>query len=55
MPKRMFSLLAKTWTLAALDYPPIADETIDISLYYNKLSAREPLLNEVIEAVRQAF
>ncbi|WP_404680601.1 YbeF family transcriptional regulator [Raoultella terrigena] len=55
MPNRMFSLLAKTWPLAVLDYPPLADETIDISLHYNKLSAQEPLLNEVIEAVRQAF
>ncbi|WP_434643295.1 YbeF family transcriptional regulator [Klebsiella sp. I138] len=55
MPERMFSLVARTWALAMLDYPQLREERIDISLHYNRLSAQEPLLNEIIEAVRQSF
>jgi hypothetical protein len=37
-----------------LDFPPLRKK-IDISLHYNKLSAQEPLLKEIVETIRQAF
>ncbi len=38
-----------------LDFPPLREEKIDIALHYNKLSAQEPLLKEIVETIRQAF
>ncbi len=55
MPEQMFSLLARTWPLAKLDYAQLPEERIEISLHYNRLSAQEPLLNQVIEVIRQSF
>ena len=31
------------------------DETLEISLHYNKLSLRDPVLENVINVIRQAF
>ena len=55
MPEQMFSLLARTWSLARLDYAQLPEQRIEISLHYNRISAQEPLLNQVIEVVRQSF
>ena len=55
MPERMFSLLAQTWSLARLDYAQLPEERIEIALHYNRQSAQEPLLNQVIEVVCQSF
>lgn len=51
----MFSLVERIWPLKMLDFPPLQAEKIDISLHYNKLSAQEPLLKEIVETIRQAF
>ncbi|BBW77648.1 YbeF family transcriptional regulator [Klebsiella michiganensis] len=51
----MFSLVEKIWPLKMLDFPPLREEKIDIALHYNKLSAQEPLLKEIVETIRQAF
>lgn len=55
MPEQMFSLLARTWSLARLEYAQLPEQRIEISLHYNRISAQEPLLNQVIEVVRQSF
>ncbi|HAT1644914.1 TPA: DNA-binding transcriptional regulator [Raoultella planticola] len=55
VPERMFSLLARTWSLARLDDAQLPEERIEITLHYNRLSAQEPLLNQVIEVVCQSF
>ncbi|WP_174508382.1 YbeF family transcriptional regulator [Klebsiella oxytoca] len=55
MPERMFAMMSQTWPLVAIDYPRLQQERIDVSLHYNRLSAQESLLNDIIEAVRQAF
>lgn len=51
----MFSLVERIWPLKMLDFAPLREERVDISLHYNKLSAQEPLLKEIIETIRQAF
>lgn len=51
----MFSLVEKIWPLTLLDYSPLREEKIDITLHYNKLSVQDPLLKEIVEAIRQAF
>lgn len=51
----MFSLVERIWPLKLLDFPPLREERVDIALHYNKLSAQEPLLKEIVETIRQAF
>ncbi|VUS40155.1 YbeF family transcriptional regulator [Klebsiella spallanzanii] len=51
----MFSLVERIWPLKILDFAPLREERVDISLHYNKLSAQEPLLKEIVETIRQAF
>ena len=55
VPSRLYTLLARIWPLRTLDYLPLREERITISLHYHKLSAREPLLKEIIQIIRQAF
>jgi len=55
MPARMFTLLRNCWQLEQIPFAPLNAETIDISLYYNKLSLRDPVLENVINVIRQAF
>lgn len=52
-PERMFSLVAKVWPLQAILFPPLQDQRIDISLHYNRQSAQEPLLKEIIDTILQ--
>jgi DNA-binding transcriptional LysR family regulator len=54
MPERCF-LCWRTWSLARLDYAQLPEERIEIALHYNRQSAQEPLLNQVIEVVCQSF
>lgn len=51
----MFSLVDRIWPLKMIDFAPLREEKIDIALHYNKLSAQEPLLKEIVETIRQAF
>lgn len=51
----MFSLVDRIWPLKMIDFAPLCEEKIDIALHYNKLSAQEPLLKEIVGTIRQAF
>ncbi len=55
MPTRLFELFSGCWPLAEIDYPPVSKEVLEISLYYNKLSLRDPVLESVIDVIRRAF
>ncbi|HBC7878090.1 TPA: DNA-binding transcriptional regulator [Klebsiella oxytoca] len=51
----MFSLVDRIWPLKMIDFAPLREEKIDIALHYNKLSAQEPLLKEIVGTIRQTF
>lgn len=51
----MFSLVDRIWPLKMIDFAPLREVKIDIALHYNKLSAQEPLLKEIVGTIRQAF
>ena len=51
----MFSLVDRIWPLKMIDFAPLREEKIDIALHYNKLSAQEHLLKEIVGTIRQAF
>jgi len=55
MPTRLFKLFSGCWPLVEIDFPPLSSERLDISLYYNKLSLRDPVLENVINVIRRAF
>lgn len=55
MPERIYTLFATCWPLRTIDYAPLNDEKLDFSLHYNKLSLRDPVLQDVINVIRQAF
>ncbi|WP_286777669.1 YbeF family transcriptional regulator [Leclercia sp. UBA1284] len=55
MPTRMFSLLRNCWPLEQIPLAQLNAETAEISLYYNKLSLRDPVLENVINVIRQTF
>ncbi|HEY4435908.1 MULTISPECIES: YbeF family transcriptional regulator [Lelliottia] len=55
MPSRLFGLLRQCWPLDQIPYAPLNAESIEISLHYNKLSLRDPVLENVINIIRQAF
>ncbi len=55
MPTRLFKLFSGCWPLAEIDFPALSNERLDISLYYNKLSLRDPVLENVINVIRRAF
>ena len=55
MPTRLFKLFSGCWPLVEIDFPPVSNEWLDISLYYNKLSLRDPVLENVINVIRRAF
>jgi len=55
MPARFFKIFSACWPLAEVDFTPVSSETLDISLYYNKLSLRDPVLENVINVIRRAF
>lgn len=55
MPARFFTLFSRCWPLQVVDFAPLREEEIDFSLHYNKLSMRDPVLQSVITAIRQAF
>lgn len=55
MPARFFSLFNHCWPLQNLPCPSLNNEKIDFSLHYNKLSLRDPVLENVITTIRSAF
>ncbi len=55
MPARIHDLFASCWPLRKIDYPQLNEEKLEFSLHYNKLSLRDPILQNVINAIRQAF
>ncbi|WP_326470672.1 YbeF family transcriptional regulator [Enterobacter wuhouensis] len=55
MPVRLFNLLRKCWPLQSIPLSQLNAETVEISLHYNKLSLRDPVLENVINVIRQAF
>lgn len=55
MPSRLYNLLSQCWPLDHIPYAPLNAESIEISLHYNKLSLRDPVLENVINIIRQAF
>lgn len=55
MPSRLYNLLRKCWPLESIPLSQLNAESIEISLHYNKLSLRDPVLENVIRIIRQAF
>ncbi|MCS2166776.1 YbeF family transcriptional regulator [Scandinavium manionii] len=55
MPARFFTLFSRCWPLRVVDFAPLREESVEFSLHYNKLSMRDPVLQSVITAIRQAF
>ncbi|MEG0870463.1 MAG: YbeF family transcriptional regulator [Hafnia sp.] len=55
IPERLFNLLRNCWPLEQIPFAPLNAESVEISLYYNKLSLRDPVLENVINVIRQAF
>ncbi|EKT6497185.1 DNA-binding transcriptional regulator [Salmonella enterica] len=55
MPTRFYDLLSRCWPLERLPYAPVNSEQVEFSLHYNKLSLRDPVLENVIDIIREAF
>jgi len=55
MTTQLFKLFSDCWPLVEIDFPPVSSENLDISVYYNKLSLRDPVLENVIDVIRRAF
>ncbi|ROP59251.1 DNA-binding transcriptional LysR family regulator [Enterobacter sp. BIGb0383] len=55
MPKRFFDLFSQCWPLQTIDFSPVNEECIEFSLHYNKLSLRDPVIEGVVEVIRQAL
>lgn len=55
MPSRLYALLKNCWPLETIPLSQLNSESIEISLHYNKLSLRDPVLENVIKLIRQAF
>ncbi|WP_336218960.1 YbeF family transcriptional regulator [Citrobacter amalonaticus] len=55
MPARFYSLFNHCWPLQRVPHPSLNSENIDFSLHYNKLSLRDPVLENVITTIRDAF
>lgn len=55
MPTRFYDLFSRCWPLERLPYAPVNSEQVEFSLHYNKLSLRDPVLENVIDIIREAF
>ncbi|POT58217.1 LysR family transcriptional regulator [Citrobacter amalonaticus] len=55
MPGRFLELFRNCWPLQSLPHGPINSEHVEFSLHFNKLSLRDPVLDNVINAIREAF
>ena len=55
IPERLFTLVRHCWPLEHIPFAPLNAECVEISLYYNKLSLRDPVLENLIDIIRKAF
>ncbi|ALB66046.1 YbeF family transcriptional regulator [Cronobacter dublinensis] len=55
MPARIFALFKDSFGLIEVESDVVIKETIDISLHYNKFSLRDPVVQNVIEAIVDGF
>ncbi|WET39542.1 YbeF family transcriptional regulator [Citrobacter enshiensis] len=55
MPARFYALFSHCWSLKNIPYAVLNDEKIAFSLHYNKVSLRDPILENVIDIIRDAF
>ncbi|MEB6379376.1 YbeF family transcriptional regulator [Leclercia adecarboxylata] len=55
IPERLFNLAGDCWPLEQIPFAPLNAEAVEISLYYNKLSLRDPVLENLINVIRQTF
>lgn len=55
IPERLFDQVRHCWPVDQIPFAPLNAESGEISLYYNKLSLRDPVLENMITIIRQAF
>ncbi|HFZ8993743.1 TPA: YbeF family transcriptional regulator [Citrobacter freundii] len=55
MSTRFFNLFNKCWSLKSIPHQSLNSEQIDFSLHFNKLSLRDPVLENVISVIQEAF
>lgn len=55
MPLRFYHIFRQCWPLQTLDFAPLREERVDFSLHYNKLSLRDPVMQNIINAILDAF
>lgn len=55
IPERLFNMVRHCWPVEQIPFAPLNAESVEISLYYNKLSLRDPVLENLINIIRQAF
>jgi len=55
IPERLFNMVRHCWPVEQIPFAPLNAESVEISLYYNKLSMRDPVLENLINVIRQAF
>lgn len=55
MPLRFYHIFKQCWPLQALEFAPLQQEQIDFSLHYNKLSLRDPVMQNIINVIHEAF
>lgn len=55
IPERLFDQVRQCWPVDQIPFAPLNAESVEISLYYNKLSLRDPVLENMITIIRQAF
>ncbi|HAT7512644.1 TPA: DNA-binding transcriptional regulator [Kluyvera ascorbata] len=55
MPLRFYHIFKQCWPLKTLDFEPLQQERVDFSLHYNKLSLRDPVMQNIINVIHQAF
>ena len=55
MPLRFYHIFRQCWPLQTLDFMPLQQERVDFSLHYNKLSLRDPVMQNIINVIHQAF
>ncbi len=55
LPERIFAMLRSTYPLYESPWARSADKPLETNLHINKLALRDALLNEVIDAIRNAL
>lgn len=55
MPSRVYNMFKDTFNLREINADLFASSTLEFNLHYNKLSMRDAVLQEIIEAVKSEF